>query len=51
MPFAVAAHRIALTSPIVQYDPDARDYIRRVEAADGAPLETQVRRAIGGGVY
>ena len=31
--------------PLVR-DPDARDYIRRVEAADGEPLEPLVRRAI-----
>jgi len=28
------------------FDPDARDYILRVEAADGQPLESQVRGAI-----
>ena len=28
------------------FDPDARDYIRRVEAADGERLESQVRGAI-----
>jgi len=28
------------------FDADARDYIRRVEAADGQPLESQVRGAI-----
>lgn len=42
------ALRLALANPLVQFDPDTRDYIKRVEAADGAPLETQVRRAIDG---
>ena len=28
------------------FDPDARDYILRVEAADGERLESQVRGAI-----
>ena len=41
-----AALRLALTPPIVQYDPDARDYITAVERADGQALETGVRAAI-----
>ena len=34
-----------ITAPLVR-DPDTRDYIRRVEAADGQALEPMVRRAI-----
>lgn len=37
----------ALLAPVTAgFDPDARSYIARVEAADGQPLENGVRRAI-----
>lgn len=35
--------RRSILNPLVR-DPDARDYIRRVEAADGQPLPNSVRR-------
>lgn len=46
MPFAVAAHRIALENPLVQFDPDTRDFIMRVERADGQAMEARTRQAL-----
>ena len=40
-----ALHSVIL-QPLAPFDPDTRDYIRRVEAVDGQPLERGVRQAL-----